>query len=241
MNDINEKSIIAMDMAYEGTNLKAFMSNVFSYMTLALAISGVFAYWFGTTDLIDYLQIPGTGERTILGWVVMFSPLGFVLVMSFAWQKLSSIALMTVFLLFAMIMGISFSYIFIAYTSSSITTVFLITALTFGAMALLGYTTKTDLTKFGGILYMALIGIIIASVVNWFMANGTVDYIISILGVLIFTGLTAYDTQKLKRIGSGIEFGTEKASKLAIMGALSLYLDFINLFLFLLRLLGSRD
>lgn len=236
------KPIIDMDFAYEGTNVKAFMSNVFSYMTLALVVSGLFAYWFGNSDLQDYLRDPmTTGGNTVMGWIVMLAPLGFILVMSTAWQKFSAGLLMFMFIAFAMVMGISISYIFIIYSSASIYSVFWITALTFGVMALLGYTTNTDLTKFGSILYMALIGIIIASVVNFFMANAMMDYIISILGVLIFTGLTAYDTQKLKRIGMGVEYGTENASKLAIMGAVSLYLDFVNLFLFLLRLLGSRD
>jgi len=234
------KPIIDMDLAYADSNVKSFMANVFSYMTLALVLSGIFSYWFGTTDLINYLINPMSGH-TILGYVVMFAPLGFVLLMSFAWQKMSSVVLMGLFLIFSIIMGISFSYIFIIYDIGAIYKVFGITALTFGAMAVLGYTTSTDLTKFGGILYMALIGLIIASVVNFFMQSGTMDYIISIIGVLIFTGLTAYDTQKLKRIGMGVEYGTEGAAKLAIMGALSLYLDFINLFLFLLRLLGSRD
>lgn len=132
------------------------------------------------------------------------------------------------------------SFIFLAYTAASITSTFFITAGTFGAMAVLGYYTQQDLTKFGSILRMALIGIIIAMVVNMFMNSGTMDYIISCLGVLIFTGLTAYDVQKLKRIGSGAEYGQESTNKLAIMGALSLYLDFINLFLFLLRLFGNR-
>ena len=118
---------------------------------------------------------------------------------------------------------------------------FFITAGTFATMAFLGYTTKTDLTKLGSMLYMALIGLVIAIVVNMFMGSDSLSYIISCVGVLIFTGLTAYDTQKLKRIGAGVEFGSTTASKLAILGATSLYLDFINLFLFLLRMLGSRD
>ncbi len=234
------KPVLDMDIIYDGTNVKAFMSNVFSYMTLALVVSGIFAYWFGTTDLINYLRDP-LGGPTILGWVVMFAPIGFVLLMSFAWQKFSPMALLGLFGVFAVIMGISFSYIFIVYDIGSIYKVFGITALTFGVMALLGYTTNTDLTKFGSILKMALIGIIIAMIVNFFMRSDAMSYVISVLGVLIFTGLTAYDTQKLKRIGMGVEYGTENASKLAIMGALSLYLDFVNLFLFLLRLLGNRD
>lgn len=144
------------------------------------------------------------------------------------------------FIAYSAIMGVSLSTIFLVYTASSIFTTFFITAGTFGVMAFLGYTTKTDLTKFGSILMMGLIGIIIASVVNMFMGSETTDYIISILGVLIFTGLTAYDVQKLKRIGSGVEYGTDETNKLAIMGALNLYLDFVNLFLFLLRFLGDR-
>ena len=132
------------------------------------------------------------------------------------------------------------STIFIRYSLGSISSTFFITAGTFSIMAFLGYTTKTDLTKFGSILMMGVIGIIIAMVVNIFMQSEIMGYIISGIGVLIFTGLTAYDVQKLKRIGSGVEFGTDETNKLAIMGALNLYLDFINLFLFLLRFMGGR-
>jgi hypothetical protein len=177
---------------------------------------------------------------SMLGWIVMLSPIGFVLLMSFGFQKLSSSALMLLFIAYSVIMGISLSFIFLAYSLGSIATTFVITAGMFGAMAVLGYTTKTDLTKFGSIMLMGLIGIIIASVVNMFLGSATMDYIISFLGVLIFTGLTAYDVQKLKRIGAGLESGSESQRKLIVMGALTLYLDFINLFLFLLRFLGNR-
>jgi len=144
-------------------------------------------------------------------------------------------------MLYSLLTGMSLSFIFIVYDIGSIISTFFITALTFGVMAVAGYTTKTDLTKMGSFLYMALIGIIIASVINWFMGSSQLDYIICIAGVLIFTGLTAYDVQKIKNIGSQIENGTETYKKLIIMGALTLYLDFINLFLMLLRLLGNRD
>jgi hypothetical protein len=137
-------------------------------------------------------------------------------------------------------MGASLSFILLIYTSASIFKTFVVTAAMFGIMSVVGYTTKTDLTKFGSLMFMGLIGIIIASVVNMFLQSGTFDYIISFIGVLVFTGLTAYDVQKLKRIGAGIQYGSEPAKKLVIMGALSLYLDFINLFLFLLRFLGDR-
>lgn len=225
-----------------GTMAKSFVSNVFSLMFAALGISGVIAYWFGTDlSLLSYLLDFQQGGMTILGYVVMFAPLLLVFVMAGAMNKMSSGVLMVVFVVYAALMGMSLSFIFLAYTMSSIAVTFGVTAATFGVMAIVGYTTSTDLTKFGGIMMMALVGIIIASVVNWFMQSESMDYIISIIGVLVFTGLTAYDVQKIKRIGSGVEYGAENTKKLAIMGALSLYLDFVNLFLFLLRFLGSRD
>lgn len=220
---------------------KTFIANVFAYMGGALAITALIAYYFGmSTELISYLRNIETGRPTTLGWIVTFAPIGFILIMSFAFNKLSASALMILFLVYSAVMGLSLSFIFLIYTAGSIYSTFGVTAGMFGFMAVLGYTTKTDLTKFGSILMMALIGIILAMVVNFFVGSGTLDLIISILGVLIFTGLTAYDVQKLKRIGAGIEHGTEGANKLAIMGALTLYLDFINLFLFLLRFLGGR-
>lgn len=222
-------------------SVKSFLSNVFTYMAGALAITGLLAYWFGNSaTLLSYLVNFETGGMTVLGWGVMLAPLAFVLVMSFAFNRLSSFVLLLLFVVYSAVMGISLSFIFLIYTASSIASTFFITSATFGVMAVVGYTTKQDLTKFGGILFMALIGIIIASVVNWFLGSETLDYVISCIGVLVFTGLTAYDVQKLKRIGSGVEYGTESANKLAIMGALNLYLDFVNLFLMLLRLFGDR-
>jgi hypothetical protein len=149
--------------------------------------------------------------------------------------------MVALFVVYAILMGMSLSFIFLIYELGSIASTFLITAGMFGAMALLGYTTKTDLTKFGSILIMGLVGIIIASIVNLLIFQSSMmDYVISLLGVLIFTGLTAYDVQKLKRMGSTIDQSSELSRKLTIMGALTLYLDFINLFLFLLRFLGNR-
>ena len=218
---------------------KSFVSNVFAYMSLALAISGALAYLFGTTDLI--FSLVTRSGMTPLGWIVMLAPFAFILAMNFGFNKMSFTPLLAVFLGYAAVMGISLSFIFLVYDLGIITKVFFITAGLFGAMAFIGYTTKTDLTKFGGILMMAVIGIVIASVVNMFMKSSQMDYIISCVGVLVFTGLTAYDVQKIKRIGAGVEFGTAEASKLALMGALSLYLDFVNLFMFLLRVFARRD
>jgi FtsH-binding integral membrane protein len=223
----------------DDTVSKSFVSNVFAYMALALAISGALAYLFGTTDLIFSL-ITRSG-MTPLGWVVMFAPFAFILAMNFGFNKMSFTTLLAVFLGYAAVMGISLSFIFLVYDFGVITKVFFITAGLFGAMAFIGYTTKTDLTKFGGILMMAVIGLVIASVVNMFMKSSQMDYIISCVGVLVFTGLTAYDVQKIKRIGAGVEFGTAESSKLALMGALNLYLDFVNLFMFLLRVFARRN
>ena len=218
---------------------RTFIASVFSWMGAALAITAVTAYIFGTdASYIRYL-VSETG-LTGLGYFVMFAPIGFVLLMSFGFQRLSQMALSILFLIYSVIMGMSLSFIFLVYAQSEIYTTFGISAALFGVMALTGYTTKTDLTKLGSILFMALIGIIIASVVNMFLGSSQMDYIISFIGVLVFTGLTAYDVQKLKRIGAGVEYGSEAAAKLSIMGALNLYLDFINLFLMLLRLFGSR-
>jgi len=241
MNLQNEQQPIDNIFIKEAASVTKFMSNVFLYMTGALALTGFVAYWASGQEAIINAMFNEEGGLNILGYAVMFAPLIFVLIMSFAFNRLSYTALFLLFAAYSFVNGISFSFIFLAYTGSAIATTFFITAGTFSIMALLGYTTKTDLTKFGSILYMGLIGIILASLVNWFLGNSTLDYIISILGVLIFTGLTAYDVQKLKNIGAG-QTGDETTRKLVLMGALTLYLDFINLFLFLLRLFGgSRD
>ncbi len=218
---------------------KTFLSSVFSWMFMGLLATAGMAWIFADNAYLTSLLINETG-MTMLGWIVMLSPIGFVLLMSFGFQKLSSSALMLLFIAYSVIMGMSLSFIFLAYSLGSIATTFVITAGMFGTMALLGFTTKTDLTKFGSIMIMGLVGIIIASVVNMFLQSSMMDYIISFLGVLIFTGLTAYDVQKLKRIGAQVEAGSESSRKLIVMGALTLYLDFINLFLFLLRFLGNR-
>ena len=222
---------------------KSFVSNVFSLMFTALIISGLSAIWFSTDSMKEIIMNNHNGviKLTTIGWIVSLSPLGLVLLMGAGFQKFSVKTLLAIFLIYSTLTGISLSTIFSVYTTSSIASTFFISSLTFGVMALTGYTTKTDLTKMGSFLYMALIGVIIASLINWFMQSEQLDYIISIIGVLVFTGLTAYDVQKIKNIGSQVEQGSKSAQKLMIMGALTLYLDFINLFLLLLRLLGNRD
>ena len=227
--------------------LRAYMLKVYNYMGSALALTGFIAlltFKFAAVtgpngELIGLTSLGNSLYNSGLAWVVMLAPLGVVFYMSFGIAKMSSSKAQTVFWIFAALMGLSLSSIFIAYTGASITRVFFITAGTFGAMSIYGYTTKRDLTKLGSFLMMGLIGIIIASIVNIFMKSTMMYFIISILGVLIFVGLTAYDTQKIKNMYMVSDSG-ELMGKKAIMGALTLYLDFINLFIMLLRLFGQR-
>lgn len=220
---------------------KTFVASVFSWMFAALSITSIVAYVFANNlDLLSLLVNIEAGGLTILGYVVMFAPIGFVLAMSLGFNRFSYPVILFLFLLYSAVMGASLSFIFLAYTGGSIAGTFVAAAGMFGLMAVVGYTTNTDLTKFGSIMMMALVGMIVASLINWFIGSEGLDYIISFVGVLVFTGLTAYDVQKLKRIGAGVEYGNETTSKLVILGALNLYLDFINLFLFLLRLFGNR-
>ena len=226
----------------EQTRARTFLANVFLLMFIALGVSALFAWQFSiNTTLLSYLVTP-TGISG-LGKVTIFAPLGFVLIMSFGYRKLSAPALMALFIAYAIINGISFSFILLAFTPGSVLGCFLSASAMFGVMAFMGYTTHQDLTKFGRILMMGLIGTIIAMVINFFLHSSQLDYIISIIGVMVFTGLTAYDVQKLKRIGEGLEYDDVSAAdtkKMSILGALNLYLDFINIFLFLLRLFGTR-
>jgi FtsH-binding integral membrane protein len=220
---------------------RKFLANVFLWMFAALGISAFGAYSFMNNEaLLSLLFNPATGGVTGLGMLAMFSPLAFVLVMSFGLNRLSFGVLAILFVLYSALTGISLSFILLMYTASSVLGVFLTTAVVFGVMAIAGYTTKTDLTKFGSLLMMGLVGIIIASLVNMFLRSDAMGYIIAYIGVAVFVGLTAYDVQKLKRIGAGLEYGDASSKKMAVMGALTLYLDFINLFLMLLRLFGRR-
>ncbi|MDY0075911.1 MAG: Bax inhibitor-1/YccA family protein [Bacteroidales bacterium] len=224
------------------TLAKTFLANVFSWMFLALAVTALISYTVAGNDGFMQLMFNmETGGMSLMGWVIMLSPLGLVLWMSMGFNKMSAPTLTLVFLLYSILMGLSLSFIFLAYTSASIAKTFVITSGMFGLMALVGYTTKTDLSKFGSLMMMGLVGLIIASVVNFFFKSSTMEYIISFIGVLVFTGLTAYDVQKLKRIGASAMTQGEGMRKITIMGALTLYLDFINLFLFLLRFFGNRN
>jgi FtsH-binding integral membrane protein len=220
---------------------RKFIANVFLWMFVALGLSAACAFLFSQNQaLYEMLRDPETGRNTGLGTIVMFAPLAFVLIISFGFNRLSYAAAAILFVAFSAVMGISLSYILVVYTASSVLGVFLTASAVFGVMAVAGYTTNTDLTKFGSIMMMGLIGIILASVINMFMRSTQMEYIISYIGIAVFVGLTAYDVQKLKRIGAGIEYGSASAGKMALLGGLTLYLDFINLFLMILRIFGRR-
>ena len=227
--------------------LRAYMLKVYNYMGSGVLLTGVIALMFFkmavvTSDGGEIIGLTNFGNSIYnsgLKWVIMLAPLGVVFYMSFGIAKMTAAKAQTTFWVFAALMGASLSSIFLMYTGASITRVFFITAGTFGAMSIYGYTTKKDLTKLGSFLMMGLFGIIIASVVNIFMKSTMMYFVISILGVLIFVGLTAYDTQKIKNMYMASDSG-ELMGKKAVMGALTLYLDFINLFIMLLRLFGQR-
>ena len=230
--------------------LRNYMLKVYNYMGSGVFLTGIVSLLLFKLSGGYDIQVSSTGITGLTGigqalfasplmWVVMLAPLGIVLYMSFGIRKMSAAKAQTTFWVFAALMGASLASIFLVYTGQSITRVFFITSGTFGAMSIYGYTTKRDLTKLGSFLMMGLIGIIIASIVNIFLKSSMMYFVISIIGVLIFVGLTAYDTQKIKNMYFASD-DSETMGKKAVMGALTLYLDFINLFIMILRLFGQR-
>ena len=215
--------------------LRSYMLGIYNYMASALCLTGIVAMLTASSPTMMQ-AIYGTP----LQWVVMLAPLGFILAMSFGLHKMSAGTLQAVFWTFAAVMGVSLAYIFVVYTGASIARVFFITAGTFGAMSLWGYTTKRDLSGMGSFLMMGLIGILIAFVVNIFLQSSALHFVASGIGVLVFTGLTAWDTQRIKAIYDAND-DPEIAKKKTIMGATGLYLNFVNLFVMLLQFFGNRE
>jgi FtsH-binding integral membrane protein len=228
--------------------LRAYMLRVYNYMLVGLGLTGAVAWLTANTPLRDvFFSLVATPYGTaslqpnMLGYIAIFAPIALVLLLSFRIQKMSFQAAQGTFWGYAALMGVSLSTIFFAYTGASIAMTFFVTAATFGAMSLYGYTTGRDLTGMGSFLFMGLIGLIIASLANMFFHSAAVDFAVSVIGVLIFTGLTAWDTQNIKNMyygAGGGRYGVAEGN-LAILGALRLYLDFINLFMFLLRFMGN--
>jgi len=213
--------------------LRAYMQCVYGYMAGGLALTGIVAYAAAASGFYQAIA------ATPLIWIVMLAPLGFVLVLSFGIQRMTAATAMVLFWIYAAVMGLSLGGIFLVFTGASIARVFFITAATYAAMSLYGYTTRSDLSGFGSFLLMGLIGIVIASIVNIFVGSSALQFAVSVIGVLVFVGLTAYDTQRIKQMY--LESDTaEIADKKAVLGALALYLDFINLFMMLLQLFGQR-
>lgn len=225
-------------------NERSLFASVFTWMFVALGITAGFSMLFAfVPELSNFIYSDdemGRRSISIFGWICMLAPIGLVLLMNFAFNKLSFAALIAVFFGYATLNGISFSVLFQIYNLGSIGVVFASTCALFGVMAVAGYTTKADLTKMGSLLMIGLIGIVIASLINMFMHSDSMSYIISIISVIVFTGLTAYDVQKIKEMAQAND-GSSDFKKIGVMGALTLYLDFINLFLSLLRLFGKRD
>jgi uncharacterized protein len=225
--------------------LRAYMIRVYNYMTAGVALTGIvawFAFSAAVTQTSASLALTPFGQTLFhspLMWVLVLAPLGLVMLISFGINRLSPATALTLFFVYAGLLGLSLATIFLVYTHGSIARVFFISAATFGAMSLYGYTTQRDLTGMGSFLFMGLIGIVIASLVNIFLHSSGLDWVISVVGVLVFVGLTAYDTQNIKEMYDPMDDGTIAGRK-AVMGALRLYLDFINLFLMLLRLFGDR-
>ena len=236
-NELNFQGIEAERQWDVSEAFPVLMRKVYVWMTLALAITGFTAYGVATSPGI--LQAIYTNQ--ILFWGLVIAEFALVFGVSAAINRLSLTTATLMFILYSVINGALLSYIFLAYTASSIATVFFITAGTFGAMAFIGYTTKTDLTKMGKIVMMALIGLVIATIVNLFIKSSGFTMILSYIGVLVFVGLTAYDAQKIKQMLLQAPDAGEGAQKMALLGALSLYLDFINLFIYLLRIFGKRE
>ena len=225
--------------------LRAYMIRVYNYMATGVALTGLVAwltYSAAVTQTSAGLELTSFGHAVFqspLMWVLVLAPLGLVFAISFGINRLQPGTALMLFFVYAGLLGVSLASIFLIYTGTSIARVFFISAATFGALSLYGYTTQRDLTGIGSFMFMGLIGIIIASLVNIFLRSTGLDWAISVIGVLVFAGLTAYDTQRIKEMFNPMDDGTIGGRK-AVMGALSLYLDFINLFLMLLRLFGDR-
>jgi FtsH-binding integral membrane protein len=238
MNTIFENS----QVQNSSESVKTFFRSVYTYMFAALGISGLIAFRVGNDpDLFISYFISATGGFNPLFYVVMFAPIGLTFVIQWGYDKLSMLSLTLLFVLYSGLMGLMLSSIFLVYDIQSIANTFFVTAGAFGGMAILGYTTNTDLSKFGSLLYMIFIGMFIASIVNIFIGSDSMGFIIACLGVFVFTGLTAYHMQELKKLAQNAQLNDEQKNKMALIGGLTLYILFINLFLSLLRIMGGRD
>jgi FtsH-binding integral membrane protein len=220
--------------------LRSYMLSVYNYMASGVLLTGIVSLAMVYTGAVESLINPQTGGLSGLGYILMFAPLGLVFWLSFGINRMSTSTAKAVFFGYAGLLGASLSTLLLVYTGTSVAQTFLATAVAFGSLSLWGYTTKKDLSGWGSFLLVGLVGLIVASIINMIWPSGPMGLAISAIGVLIFAGLTAYDTQTIKSMYFMVR-GTDQEGKSAVMGALRLYLDFINMFLFLLRFMGSRD
>ena len=233
---------IGVGAANIDAGLRAHMSKVYGLMSVAMLVTAGVAWGVGTSDLLNFLRNPN-GGMTIFGWVIMFAPLAMIFAFGALINRMSAAGAQLFFYTFAAVMGLSLAWIFKVFTGVSIAQTFLITSIAFAGLSLYGYVTKRDLSAMGTFLMMGLIGLLVAMVVNIFLASSALAFAISVIGLLIFAGLTAYDTQRIKTdyIQHAQAMDQEWLGKSAIMGALSLYLNFINMFMFLLQFMGNRE
>ena len=230
-----QNNIGAVDASFSTEATRKFLLNVYNWMAMGLALTGVVAYGIANSSFVNVIM-----SNPIIYFGLFIAQLGVVMGLTFAINKIPSGVAIGAFFLYAALTGLTFSVLFLVYTGGSIASTFFICASMFLGISIFGYVTKMDLSKFGTYLFMALIVIIVASVVNIFLKSNTLNWIISYVGVIIFVGLTAYDTQRIKQMSQTADMNSESGKKGAVMGALTLYLDFINMFLFLLRILGNR-
>jgi FtsH-binding integral membrane protein len=237
---VNTAATVGVPRAARDVGLRSYMLSVYNYMASGVLLTGVVAMLFANSSLINLIVNPATGQATPLFWVVLFAPLAIVFVLGFGINRLSAGTAQALFWVYAGLIGVQFSSLFLVYTGASIAQAFFATAAAFLALSLYGYTTKRDLSALGTFFIMGVVGLFIAMLINLFLRSPGMNLAISAIGVLLFAGLTAYDTQKIKSIYFAVAGNGEAMAKTAVIGALNLYLDFINMFLFLLRFMGNR-
>jgi hypothetical protein len=237
---VNTAATASVPRAARDAGLRSYMLSVYNYMASGVLLTGIIALLFANSSLINFIVDPATGRATLFFWVALFAPLGLVMWLSYGINRMSASTAQMVFWAYAALVGVQFSSLFLVYTGASIAQAFFATAGAFLGLSLYGYTTKRDLSGMGTFLIMGVVGLFVAMLINLFLRSTAMNLAISAIGVLIFAGLTAYDTQKIKSIYFSVAGHGEAVAKTAVMGALNLYIDFINMFLFLLRLFGNR-
>jgi uncharacterized protein len=237
---VNTAATVGVPRAARDVGLRSYMLSVYNYMASGVLLTGIVALGFANSSLINLIVNPATGQATPLFWLVLFAPLGLVFALSFGLNRMSARTAQGLFWLYAALIGVQFSSLFLVYTGVSIAQTFFAVAASFLGLSLYGYTTKRDLSGMGSFLIMGVVGIFVALLINLFLRSPALNLAVSAIGVLVFAGLVAYDTQKIKSLYAVVAGNGEAMAKTAVIGALNLYIDFINMFLFLLRFMGDR-